>query len=134
MELISKLLLVFIKSMALLMGIALLIGGGLCSVSIPFSGMTKDTTATTWMILITLAVVGLLIFLSIKLSFLEQAKHLALLIGGLFLVGGGLCSVNSQSQAVTGLLLINIALALSGYVLVRWIIKSFKQSPPSNHL
>lgn len=130
MELISRLLLVLVKGITLLIGIAMLIGGGLCSASIPFLKFPKDTLILTWVILLAVAVVGLLIFLTIKLSFSEQIKYLVLLMSGLFLVGGGLCSTNSSPQQLNGLLLIDIAVTLCGYILVRWIFTKKQKFPP----
>lgn len=56
MELISKLLLVFIKSMALLLGIALLIGGGLCSISNVVASFSQNSVAMLLFLLISIPI------------------------------------------------------------------------------
>lgn len=135
MESIKQLFLFFAKGHALLLGIAMLIGGGLCSVSIPLLD-SKETIGTALAILIAFVVIGSLIFLSRKQNFPQQVKYLALLIAGLFLVGGGLCSIIPMTQKLgmfpgfAGLLLIDIAVTLCGYILVRWILTIWKKPSP----
>jgi hypothetical protein len=123
MESVNQILLILIKGCALLLGIMLLIGGGLCSLSIPFFN-SENTLLTTSAVVGIIALLSLLIFLAIRLSFSQQIKHLTLLIGGLFLVGCGLCVIDSptNSQALSGLFFIDIALMLTGYLLIRWIL------------
>lgn len=118
----SKVLVFFVKGCALLLGIAMLIGGGLCSAVLPFIGLTKETSVLTWTAVITFITIGWFIFATRNMSFAEQAKRLLLLIGGLFLLGGGLCATDSQTQTVSGALLLDAAVALSGYVLMRWML------------
>jgi hypothetical protein len=111
------------KGCALLLGIMMLIGGGLCSISIPFFSV-EDTLLITGMVVGIIALLGLLIFLAVKITFTEQIKYLSLLIAGLFLVGGGLCVTDPSTDAKTmsGLLFIDIAVTLTGYLLIRWIL------------
>jgi hypothetical protein len=123
MDSVGQILLFLIKSCALLLGIMMLIGGGICSISIPFFSV-KDTLLVTSMVVGIIALLASLIVLAIKTNFLKQIKYLALLIAGLFLVGGGLCATDSSTEAKTmsGLLFIDIAVTLTGYVLIRWIL------------
>ena len=129
METIKRVLITLVKGYFLLIGIAMLVGGGLCSVAIPFMNFSKETAVLTGTILIAVMILGALIFLTLKQSFFEHLKSLALAAGGFFLVGGGLCAtikLPSEQTAVVGFLLLNIALALSGYILVRWMIDRLK--------
>lgn len=130
MESIKQIFLILIKGFFLLLGIAMLIGGGLCSVSIPFFESTK----VILLLIAFLAIVSVAVIfaLTIKLSVSQHLKYVALLIGGFFLIGGGLCSINKSSThtALNGLLLIDIAIALCGYLLIRWMLAIWKKSPP----
>lgn len=123
MDSVGQILLFLIKGGALLLGVMLLIGGGICSISIPFFSV-KDTLLVTSMVVGIIALLGLLIFLAVKINFIQQIKYLALLIAGLFLVGGGLCvtAPSTDAKTMSGLLFIDIAVTLTGYLLIRWIL------------
>lgn len=113
------------KVSALLLGIALLIGGGACSI-----GVLADTHYYAKMsppVLLVVVVMSGLFFWKIK-----QAKYVILFIATLFLIGSGLCfsDAPSKGEEIIGLVLINIGLALAGYLLIRTIIKSWRK--PSN--
>jgi hypothetical protein len=130
MELIKQLLITFVKGYFLLLGLAMLIGGGICSAALPFLAFSNTTKILIPVCFIAFVSVSLLLFLIKNVSFAQQIKYLALLISSLFLVGGGLCftgTTNSAgSQSIIGLLLLNIAIALSGYILMRWILTKNK--------
>lgn len=123
MDSVGQILLFLIKSCALLLGIMMLIGGGICSISISLFTV-EDTSLVTSMLVGIIALLGLLVILAMTIDFIKQIKILLLLSAGLFLVGGGLCATDSSSDAKTmsGLLFIDIAVTLTGYLLIRWIL------------
>jgi hypothetical protein len=127
----KNLFLTLVKIITLLIGIAMLIGGGLCSVVAPFLGGSADTIFLIPLGVIAAIVVGGFMVLTIKLPFSQQAKYFGLLIGIFFLVGGGLCSGSSSSQMMSGMFSIDIAVTLCGYLLVRWMLIKFKKRDSS---
>ncbi len=119
---VARILLILIKAYVLLLGIVMLIGGGMCLISIPFVNAENTLLATITTVGM-IALLSLLLFL-IKIDFSKQVRWLILLTSGLFLVGGGLCVTDSSTdmKAMSGLLVINIAIALTGYILIRWML------------
>jgi hypothetical protein len=130
MNSVGQILLILVKGCALLLGIMMLIGGGLCSISIPFFSV-EDTLLITGMVVGIIALLGLLVFLAVTIDFIKQIKVLLLLSAGLFLVGGGLCVTDPSTDAKTmsGLLFIDIAVMLTGYILIRWILTKKHRHP-----
>jgi hypothetical protein len=126
----KQVLIAIAKSIALLAGIAMLIGGGLCSFITPlFIGFPETISVYALAAIATLLI--LLYWLTIKL-YTHYRNFLLLLIAGFFLAGGGICansSLTGEEIGVWGLLLLDIALALSGYALIRWWITSEKKPP-----
>jgi hypothetical protein len=123
-----KLLIAIAKFIALLAGIAMLIGGGLCSFITPLFLGFSETIIVYALTAIALLLV-LLYWLTIKL-YEQYRNYLLLLIAGFFLAGGGLCANEPPAGGgAWGLLLLNIAVALSGYALIRWWITSEKKPP-----
>ncbi len=127
MDSVGQIGLILVKGCALLFGIALLIGGGICSIAIPLFNVT-DTLLITSIVVSIIALLGLLVFLAITIDFMKQIKILLLSSAGLFLLGGGLCVTDSSTQAMSGLFFIDIALTLTGYILIRWILTKKRRS------
>jgi hypothetical protein len=127
----KQILIAIAKSIALLAGIAMLVGGGSCSFITTFLiGFSDDTTKVYVLSGIVILLV-LLFWLSIKL-YTHYRNFLLLLIAGFFLAGGGICAngtFSGKDSDAWGVLLLDIALALSGYALIRWWITSEKEPP-----
>lgn len=132
MDLIKHLSITLIKGLVLLVGIAMLIGGGVCSASIPLMFFAENTKTLLLIILVAAIIgLGLLIFLIIKQSFSQQLKYLSWLSMGLFVAGSGLCELKGPlpQSLLAGILLIAVAVALCGYLLIRWILVNKHKSP-----
>jgi hypothetical protein len=127
MERFNVLVVTFIKGIALLVGIFMLIGGGICSAALSFSALSENALSQTSITLAMILVFIGLLWVAVTLPFQKQRNGLLLLTGVLFLVGGGLCGISSNGGrgedkfSYLGLVFLNIAVFFLGYFLIRWI-------------
>jgi len=127
MEQFKVFFITFMKGIALLVGILMLIGGGICSATLSFSAFSENPLSQTSITLAIIVVFIGLLWFAVTLPFQKQRNGILLLTGGFFLVGGGLCGIalnggrGEDKFGYLGLLFLNIAVFFLGYFLIRWI-------------